>query len=90
MRAIVYAEAGGPEVLTWEEITVGKPGPGEARIRQTAVGLNFIDTYNRSGIYTVPMPTVLGNEGAGVIEELGPDVTDLNVGESSPRGPKKD
>ena len=81
VHAIRIHKTGGPEVLTWEEVTVAKPGPGEARIRQTAVGLNFIDTYNRNGIYAVPMPTVLGNEGAGVIEELGPDVTDLKVGD---------
>ncbi|HEY3917474.1 MAG TPA: quinone oxidoreductase [Stellaceae bacterium] len=81
VHAIRIHKTGGPEVLTWEEVTVGKPGPGEARIRQTAVGLNFIDTYNRGGIYPVPMPTVLGNEGAGVIEELGAGISDLNVGD---------
>ena len=81
VHAIRIHKTGGPEVLTWEEVTLAKPGPGEARIRQTAVGLNFIDTYNRNGIYAVPMPTVLGNEGAGVIEELGPDVIDLKVGD---------
>jgi NADPH:quinone reductase len=81
VNAIRIHNTGGPEVLTWEEVPVGKPGPGEARIRQTAVGLNFIDTYNRSGVYPVPMPTVLGNEAAGVIEELGPGVTDLKVGD---------
>jgi NADPH:quinone reductase len=78
-HAIRIHKTGGPEVLTWEEVEIGKPGPGEARIRQTAVGLNFIDTYNRGGIYPVPMPTVLGNEAAGIIEELGPGVTDLKV-----------
>jgi NADPH:quinone reductase len=72
-HAIRIHKTGGPEVLTWEEVQIGKPGPGEARIRQTAVGLNFIDT--------VPMPTVLGNEAAGVIEELGSGVTDLKVGD---------
>jgi NADPH:quinone reductase len=80
-HAIRIHKTGGPEVLTWEEVEIGKPGPGEARIRQTAVGLNFIDTYNRGGIYPVPMPTVLGNEAAGIIEELGPGVTDLKVGD---------
>ena len=80
-HAIRIHKIGGPEVLTWEEVPVGTPGPGEARIRQTAVGLNFIDTYNRSGIYPVPMPTVLGNEAAGVIEELGPGVSDLRLGD---------
>jgi NADPH:quinone reductase len=81
VHAIRIHKTGGPEVLTWEEVAVGKPGPGEARIRQTAVGLNFIDTYNRGGIYPVPMPVVLGNEAAGVIEELGPGVTDLKIGD---------
>ena len=81
VQAIRIHKTGGPEVLTWEEVSVGKPGPGEARIRQTAVGLNFIDTYNRGGIYPVPMPCVLGNEGAGVIEELGAGVSDLKVGD---------
>jgi NADPH:quinone reductase len=81
VHAIRIHKTGGPEVLSWEEVGVGKPGPGEARIRQTAVGLNFIDTYNRSGVYAVPMPTVLGNEGAGIIEELGSGVTDLKVGD---------
>jgi NADPH:quinone reductase len=80
-HAIRIHKTGGPEVLTWEEVEIGKPGPGEARIRQTAVGLNFIDTYNRGGIYPVPMPTVLGNEAAGIVEELGPGVTDLKVGD---------
>ncbi|HXR88174.1 MAG TPA: quinone oxidoreductase, partial [Stellaceae bacterium] len=62
VHAIRIHKTGGPEVLSWEEVEIGKPGPGEARIRQTAVGLNFIDTYNRGGIYPVPIPTVLGNE----------------------------
>ena len=81
VHAIRIHKTGGPDVLTWEEVDIGKPGPGEARIRQTAVGLNFIDTYNRGGIYPVPLPTVLGNEAAGVIEELGPGVADLKVGD---------
>jgi len=81
VHAIRIHKTGGPEVLSWEEVELGKPGPGEARIRQTAVGLNFIDTYNRGGIYPVAMPTVLGNEAAGIIEELGPGVTDLKIGD---------
>jgi NADPH2:quinone reductase len=72
---------GGPEVLSWDEVEVGKPGPGEARIRQTAVGLNYIDTYNRSGIYPLKLPSGLGGEGAGVVEEVGPGVTDLKPGD---------
>jgi len=72
---------GGPEVLTWEEVELGKPGPGEALIRQTAVGLNYIDTYNRSGVYPLKLPSGLGGEGAGVVEAVGPSVTDLKPGD---------
>ncbi|MGY3450956.1 quinone oxidoreductase family protein [Bradyrhizobium sp. USDA 4353] len=90
-NAIRFHKTGGPEVLTWEQVEVGKPGPGEARIRHTAVGLNFIDIYNRSGLYPVQLPSGLGSEGAGVVEELGEGVTDLKVGDrvaygSSPLG----
>ncbi|WP_315811408.1 quinone oxidoreductase [Bradyrhizobium sp. SZCCHNR2028] len=90
-NAIRFHKTGGPEVLAWEQIEVGKPGPGEARIRHTAIGLNFIDIYNRSGLYPVQLPSGLGSEGAGVIEELGEGVTDLKVGDrvaygSSPLG----
>jgi NADPH:quinone reductase len=74
-------KTGGPEVLTWEEIEIGKPGPAEARIRHTAVGLNFIDTYNRRGIYPLPLPSSLGGEGAGVVEEVGAAVTDIKPGD---------
>lgn len=74
-------KTGGPEVLSWDEVELGKPGAGEARIRQTAVGLNYIDTYNRRGIYPLPLPSGLGGEGAGVVEEIGPGVTDLAPGD---------
>ena len=80
-NAIRFHKTGGPDVLVWEQVNVGKPGPGEARIRQTAVGLNFLDIYNRSGLYPVQLPSGLGSEGAGVIEELGEGVTDLKVGD---------
>src|SRR6266571_4286360 len=80
-HAIRFYETGGPEVLAWEEIQIGKPGPGEARIRHTAVGLNFIDIYNRSGLYPVQLPSGLGGEAAGVVEEVGPGVTDLKPGD---------
>jgi NADPH:quinone reductase len=80
-HAIRFHKTGGPEVMVWEEIQLGKPGPGEARIRQTAVGLNFIDVYNRSGLYPVPLPSGLGGEGAGVVEEVGAGVTDLQPGD---------
>jgi len=72
---------GGPEVLVYEEIQVGDPGPGEARIRQTAIGLNYIDTYHRSGLYPLPLPTSIGSEAAGVVEALGPGVTWLRKGD---------
>ena len=80
-HAIRFHQTGGPEVLSWEEVAVGKPGPNEARIRHTAVGLNFIDIYNRSGLYPVPLPSGLGGEGAGVVEEVGSGVTDLKPGD---------
>jgi NADPH:quinone reductase len=79
-HAIRFHKAGGPEVLVWEEVQLGKPGPGEARIRHTAVGLNFVDIYYRSGAYPVQLPSGLGGEGAGVVEEVGPG-TDLKPGD---------
>jgi len=80
-HAIRIHETGGPDVLRWEEVEVGSPGPGEVRLRQTAIGLNFIDTYYRSGLYPLPLPAVLGSEGAGVVVEVGPGVADVNVGD---------
>jgi len=62
-------------------LKLGKPGAGEARIRHTAVGLNFVDIYNRSGLYPLQLPSGLGGEGAGVVEEVGPGVTDLKPGD---------
>jgi NADPH2:quinone reductase len=81
VHAIRFEKAGGPEVLSWQEVEVGKPGPGQVRLRQTAVGLNYIDTYHRSGLYPLPLPSGLGSEGAGVVEEVGPGVRDLKVGD---------
>jgi NADPH:quinone reductase len=78
--AIRIHETGGPEVLRWEEVEIGRPGPGEARVRQTAVGLNFIDVYHRSGLYTLPLPAVLGSEAAGVVEEVGENVSGVRPG----------
>lgn len=80
-HAIRIHRPGGPEVLSWDEVSVGRPGAGEARVRHTAVGLNFIDTYHRSGLYPLPLPAVLGSEGAGVVTEVGPDVTDVKPGD---------
>jgi len=81
-KAVRIHEPGGPEVLKYEDVEVGAPGEGEVRLRQTAMGLNYIDTYQRSGLYPLPtMPHVLGMEGAAVVEELGPGVTSLAVGD---------
>jgi NADPH2:quinone reductase len=80
-HAIRFHQTGGPEVLVWEDVEVGKPGPGEARIRHTAVGLNFIDIYLRSGLYPAQLPSGLGGEGAGVVLEVGPGVADLKPGD---------
>ncbi len=80
-HAIRFHKAGGPEVLQWEEVQVGKPGPGEARVRNTAVGLNYVDTYVRSGLYPSSPPSGLGAEGAGVVEEVGAGVTDVKPGD---------
>ena len=80
-HAIRFHKTGGPEVLQWEEVEVGAPGPGEARVRNTAVGLNYVDTYVRSGLYTSAAPSGLGAEGAGVVEAVGPGVSDIKPGD---------
>jgi NADPH:quinone reductase len=80
-NAVRYHKQGGPEVLQYEEVPIGDPGPGEARIRHTAIGVNFLDTYQRSGLYPMSLPQVAGNEGAGVVEAVGPGVTDLRPGD---------
>ncbi|THF63579.1 quinone oxidoreductase [Pseudothauera nasutitermitis] len=80
-HAIRFHRTGGPEVLQWEEVAVPPPGPGEAQVRHHAVGLNYIDTYHRSGLYPVPLPSGIGLEGAGVVEAVGADVTDLAPGD---------
>jgi len=80
-HAIRVHKTGGPEVLQWEEVAVGDPGPGEARVRQTAIGLNYIDTYQRSGLYKLALPSGLGGEGAGEVEAVGTGVTDIKVGD---------
>ena len=78
--AIRIHETGGPEKMRWEKVEVGKPGPGQVRVRNTAIGLNFIDTYHRSGLYPVTLPATLGMEGAGIIEAVGPKVSGLIIG----------
>lgn len=80
-KAVRFHKQGGPEVMQYEEVQVGDPGPGQARIRHTAIGVNFLDTYQRSGLYQVQLPMVGGNEGAGVVEAVGPGVSDLKPGD---------
>lgn len=80
-HAIRIEKFGGPEVMQFEEVDLPDPGPGEARIRHTAIGLNFIDTYHRSGLYPLELPAGLGSEGAGNIEAVGEGVTDIAVGD---------
>ena len=80
-KAIRFHKTGGPEVMQLEEVTVGDPAAGQARIRQTAIGVNFIDTYHRSGLYPMPMPSGLGSEAAGVVEAVGTGVTGLKNGD---------
>lgn len=80
-QAVRIHQTGGPEVLKYESVDIGEPGPGEVRIRHTAIGLNFIDVYERTGLYQLPLPSVLGKEAAGVIEAVGPKVKGVNVGD---------
>ena len=80
-HAIRFSKTGGPEVLQWEEVAVGDPGPGEARVAHKAIGLNFIETYHRSGLYPLPLPSGLGTEAAGVVEAVGPGVTEVKPGD---------
>lgn len=80
-HAIRFHRTGGPDVLQWEQVQVGTPGPGEVRIRHVAVGLNMADTYFRTGMYPAPLPNGIGMEGAGVVEAIGSGVTNVNVGD---------
>ena len=80
-RAVQITENGGPEQLKLVDVTVGEPGPGEIRIRHKAVGLNFIDVYNRTGLYKLPLPTGIGGEGAGIVEAVGQGVAHLKAGD---------
>ena len=80
-HAIRVHEVGGPNVLRWEEVEVGDPGPGQVRLRQEAAGLNFIDVYHRTGLYKQDMPFTPGVEGAGIVEATGPGVTAVSVGD---------
>lgn len=80
-KVVKFYEPGGPEVIRFEDVEVGEPGPGEVRVRHVAVGLNFADTYFRGGTYKVPLPSGLGNEASGVIEAVGEGVTHLSIGD---------
>jgi NADPH2:quinone reductase len=80
-KAVRYHKQGGPEVLQLDDVQVGDPGQGQVRIRHTAIGVNFVDTYQRSGLYPMQLPQVAGNEAAGVVEAVGAGVTDLKAGD---------
>ena len=80
-HAIRVHETGGPEVLSWEEVEVGEPGPTQVRLRQEAAGLNFIDVYHRGGLYQQPLPFTPGVEGAGVVESVGAEVANVKPGD---------
>ena len=80
-KAVRYHKQGGPEVMQVDDVQVGDPGAGQVRIRHTAIGVNFVDTYQRSGLYPMQLPGVAGNEGAGVVEAVGPGVKDLKKGD---------
>ena len=81
MKAIRVYEAGGPEVLRYEDVPDPQPGPGEARVKIEAAGLNYIDTYYRTGLYATPFPFTPGSEAAGVVDAVGPDVTGVKPGD---------
>ena len=80
-HAIRIHQTGGPDVLKYEEVEVGEPGPGQVKLRQEAAGVNFIDVYHRTGLYPQPLPFTPGVEGAGVVETVGPDVTHVKKGD---------
>ena len=80
-KAIRLSRNGGPEVMEYVDVEVGAPGPGEARVRHAAIGINFIDVYFRTGLYPQPLPAGLGMEGAGVVEAVGEGVTEVAVGD---------
>jgi NADPH2:quinone reductase len=81
MKAIRFSETGGPDVLNLQDVDLPAPGPGQVRVRHTAIGVNFIDTYHRSGLYKLPLPSGLGSEAAGIVEASGPGVTTLKPGD---------
>jgi NADPH2:quinone reductase len=80
-KAIRFHQTGGPEVLKWDDVNVEGPSSNQVRVRHTAIGLNYIDTYHRSGLYPLPLPSTIGMEAAGVVEETGANVTEIAVGD---------
>src|SRR3954447_835494 len=80
-KAVRFHKQGGPEVIQYDDVQVGDPGPGQVRIRHAAIGVNFVDVYQRSGLYPMQLPQVAGNEGAGVVEAVGQGVSDLKAGD---------
>src|SRR6266545_3709989 len=81
VKAIRIHQTGGPEVLQYEDVELPPPGPDQVQVRHTAIGVNFIDTYHRSGLYALPLPAGLGSEAAGVIAAVGENVRTLKIGE---------
>jgi len=81
MKAIRFHETGGPDVLRYEDVELPPPGPDQARVRHTAIGVNFIDTYHRTGLYKLPLPSGLGSEAAGAVEAVGANVRTLKIGD---------
>ena len=80
-KAVRFHKTGGPEVLVYDDVSVGEPGANEARVRNTAIGLNFIDTYHRGGLYPLPLPSGIGLEAAAIVEAVGPGVTWVKPGD---------
>lgn len=80
-KAIRIHQTGGPEVMRWEDVEPGSPGHGQALVRHTAIGVNFIDIYHRTGLYPAPLPAILGMEGAGIVEAIGDGVVEIQVGD---------
>ena len=81
MKAVIINKTGGPEVLELKDIKLEEPKSGEVLIKNVAIGLKYLDTYHRSGLYPVELPSNIGIEGAGLIEKVGPDVNKFNVGD---------
>jgi NADPH:quinone reductase len=81
MKAIRFAKTGGPDVLSYEDVALAPPAPGQVRVKHTVIGVNFIDTYQRSGLYKLPLPSGLGSEAAGVVDAVGQGVASLKIGD---------